>query len=248
MKKTGHVKRIALVVLALLMAMVPASALAAGVLEATGGWVSVRSGPGTNYTGLYTLVRGETVEYAGESAYDGSGRLWYKVWYYSYGSGWVSSKYSRVYDDGSISGSTSYVQAKGGNVNIRKSPNLLGVDLGTMKEGQTAAYLNQTSTDDRGVTWYYVNYNGTVGWVSSRYAKLYEGVATAPARYVTADGGNVNIRRTPSLNGTNLGILREGKSATYLNQTSTDDRGVIWYYISYDGVNGWVSSRYAKLN
>ena len=48
MKKSGSMKRIALLalILALLMAAIPATALAAGVLEATGARVNVRSGPG----------------------------------------------------------------------------------------------------------------------------------------------------------------------------------------------------------
>ena len=161
-------------VAALLLAILPASALAASYLEATGSRVSVRSGPGTSYSGLYTLVRGETVTYTGEYAYDGNGMKWYKVQYYSYGTGWVSSKYSKVYDDGSGLdwGMQPYVQATGGSVNIRRTPSLTGQDLGTMSEGKTAVYLNQKSTDDRGVVWYYVNYNGIIGWVSSRYSRL----------------------------------------------------------------------------
>ena len=252
MKKSGSMKRIALLalILALLMAAIPATALAAGVLEATGARVNVRSGPGENYTDLYTLIRGETVEYTGESAYDSRGVQWYKVQYYSYGPGWVSSRYSRVYGETTSAGSgttTSYVQASGGDVNIRKTPSLLGMDLGTMREGQTAVYLNQSSTDDRGVVWYYVNFNGTVGWVSSRYATLYAG-SISLTRYVTATNGDVNIRKTPSLLGADLGTLTEGNSAVYLGQSSTDDRGVVWYYVSYNGTVGWVSSRYSRLN
>lgn len=178
MKKFGKLKRFSVLVLALalLMAAMPTSALAASYLEATAR-VNVRSGPGTKYTDLYTLVRGEKVEYTGEYAYDSHGGKWYKIVYYSYGTGWVSAQYSRVSGSGSSSGSGStstsgsYVKATG-NVNIRKTPSLLGVDLGTMKSGQRASYLGKSSTDDRGVKWYYVNYNGTTGWVSSRYSKL----------------------------------------------------------------------------
>ena len=258
MKGSRIIRRIGVLALtiALLLAILPTSALATAYLEATGERVSVRSGPGTNYTGLYTLVRGETVTYTGQYAYDSNGRKWYKVQYYSYGTGWVSSRYSIVYGDtGSSTPSystpsltTSYVQASGGNVNIRSTPRLTGTDLGTMGNGQTASYLGQSSTDDRGVVWYYVNYNGTVGWVSSRYAKLYLSSGSTVTRYVTATNGNVNIRSTPRLTGTDLGTIKEGYSAIYLNQSSTDDRGVVWYNVNYNGTVGWVSSRYSKLN
>ena len=97
------------------------------------------------------------------------------------------------------------------------------------------------------MVWYYVNFNGTVGWVSSRYAKLYAG-SISLTRYVTATNGDVNIRKTPSLLGADLGTLKEGNSAVYLGQSSTDDRGVVWYYVNYNGTVGWVSSRYSRLN
>ena len=255
MKRSRTMRRIGILALAvaLLLAIIPASALAEAYLEATGARVNVRSGPGDSYTDLYTLVRGETVTYTGESAFDSAGVKWYKVQYYSYGTGWVSSQYSTVYGDpGSASSgslpilSLSYVQAEGGDVNIRSTPSLTGRDLGTMYEGETATYLGQSSTDDRGVVWYYVNHDGTVGWVSSRYSKLYGGASST--RYVQAEGGNVNVRQTPELTGKNLDTMYDGEYATYLNQSSTDDRGVVWYYVNYDGAIGWVSSRYARLN
>ena len=238
MKGSKIMKRIGMLalVVALLTAIIPASALAAGYLEATGARVNVRSGPGVNYRSLYTLVEGETATYTGSYSYDSNGTKWYKVQYDSFGTGWVSEKYSVVYSD------LSYVQAEGGSVNIRRTPNLTGADLGTMPSGATATYLGQTSTDSRGVDWYYVNYDGTTGWVSSRYCTLYSG-----ERYVQAEGGNVNVRQTPELTGKNLDTMYDGEYATYLNQSSTDSRGVLWYYVNYDGTVGWVSSRYARL-
>ena len=244
MKGRKAMKRIGMLALlvALLTAAIPATALAASYLEATGGRVRVRSGPGVNYSSLYTLVEGETVSYTGSYSYDSNGTKWYKVQYSDYGTGWVSEKYSVVYSDGSSGVYLSYVQAEGGSANIRQSPKLTGTSLEVIHDGEYAAYLGQTSTDNRGVDWYYVNYDGTVGWVSSRYCTLYSG-----ERYVQAEGGNVNVRQTPELTGKNLDTMYDGEYATYLNQTSTDRRGVLWYYVDYDGAVGWVSSRYASL-
>ena len=241
MKGSRIMKRIGMLalVVALLTAIIPASALAAGYLEATGARVNVRSGPGVNYSSLYTLVEGETATYTGSYSYDSNGTKWYKVQYDSFGTGWVSEKYSVVYSD------LSYVQAEGGSVNNRRTPNLTGADLGTMPSGATATYLGQTSTDSRGVDWYYVNYDGTVGWVSSRYCTLYGSASFAS--YVQAVGGDANVRQTPNLTGTSLDVIHDGEYASYLGQTSTDSRGVDWYYVNYDGTTGWVSSRYCTL-
>ena len=59
-----------------------------------------------------------------------------------------------------------------GNVHVRKKPRLSGDDMGSISAGTTLSYLGDKSTDDRGVVWYKVNYNGKVGWVSSRYSKI----------------------------------------------------------------------------
>ena len=149
-------------------------------VQATGGLVSVRTGPSVNYEGVGTLEKGEKVLYLGEKAYDANGNAWYKVQYYNYFQGWVSSTYSKLVE-GTSAGvpktSTnvvgSYVKATGGNSNLRSEPNLNGKDLGTMHKGETATYLGSSSVDQRGVTWYRVQFEGKTGWVSSRYTTLY---------------------------------------------------------------------------
>ena len=44
--------------------------------------------------------------------------------------------------------------------------------LGTLHKGNSLPYLGQTASDERGVTWYKVSYNGSAGWVSSKYTKV----------------------------------------------------------------------------
>jgi len=59
-----------------------------------------------------------------------------------------------------------------GNVNVRKGP---GLDYGiitSLSSGTTVSYLGSTKKDDRGVAWYKINCNGSVGWISSRYSKF----------------------------------------------------------------------------
>ena len=41
--------------------------------------------------------------------------------------------------------------------------------------------------------------------------------------------------------------IGSGKTVSYLNNKSTDNRGVVWYFISYKGVNGWISSKYSHF-
>lgn len=59
-----------------------------------------------------------------------------------------------------------------GDVNMRDVPNLAGKVLTTVKKGGCGEYLGEQSTDERGVVWYFVRFNGHTGWVSSKYARL----------------------------------------------------------------------------
>ena len=68
------------------------------------------------------------------------------------------------------------------------------------------------------------------------------------AAYVTSDGGDSNIRKQPNLQGSVVKVLKKGERATYLGKNSWDERGVEWYNISYNGVKGWVSSKYTTLS
>lgn len=123
----------------------------------------LRKLPNLNADTIRTIDKGEELYYFDVST-DSRGVDWYKV---TYGgkTGWVSSKYTE-----SISVS-SYVYASGSS-NIRSQPNLNGSVLGTLPKGASALYLNDSRYDDRGVLWYKVNYNGKVGWVSSKYTEL----------------------------------------------------------------------------
>lgn len=60
-------------------------------------------------------------------------------------------------------------------------------------------------------------------------------------------GGDAFIRSSANKSSSKLGSIAQGKKATYLGKSSTDSRGVKWYKIEYNGITGWVSSKYSKL-
>lgn len=59
--------------------------------------------------------------------------------------------------------------------------------------------------------------------------------------------GDANARSNPSLNGYKLGVVTQGSWLTYRNVYSVDDRGVMWYGITFDGEDAWISSRYSYV-
>lgn len=235
---------------------------------------NVRTGPGLGYASIGSVNSGSTLTYMNESSRDSRGVTWYKVSFRS-NYGWVSSVYATLTStagnatygggsgpDGSTSGDifgsgtpvVTYVRATG-RVNVRSGPGVSYDSINTMEEGEQVVYLGNSSYDSRGNLWYQVQYYSYgVYWVSSVYSELVTtgtaGVATtAPlvGTYVKATGGKSSLRSGPSLNDKVLCTIHKDEVATYLGNSSTDERGRIWYYVDFEGTVGWVSSRYTTL-
>lgn len=138
-----------------------------------------------------------------------------------------------------------------GNLNLRKGPGLDYSSIRSIGSGVKLEY-DKTSTDDRGVKWYRVDYKGRTGWVSSKYAstKKPSGSSSSGSSGSSASGkvtttASVNLRKGA---GTDYSVIRtvpEGVSLSY-DKTAKDDRGVTWYRVTYKKRTGWVSSAYAK--
>ena len=132
-----------------------------------------------------------------------------------------------------------------GQVNVRKGPGLDYTSVGTMKAGKVLEF-DKTSKDERGVIWYHVK----GGWISSKYTAQIEGSVDkdkkASGKTVKATG-NMHLRKGPGLDYAEMGVIKAGKTATYLGSTKKDARGVAWYKVSFNSKTGWVSSKYGKL-
>ena len=58
-----------------------------------------------------------------------------------------------------------------GDANVRTGPGLDYKSIGVLHRGEDAAYLGETSIDERGVIWYKIRWDGRSAWVSSMYTK-----------------------------------------------------------------------------
>lgn len=105
----------------------------------------------------------------------------------------------------------------------------------------TATYGGGGSQNRRGSTWYdsddYDDYDDD----DYNYGKRSSGDV------VVGVSGDSFVRSGPGLGYGKLGVLYNGQSATYLDQTRYDNRGVAWYLIRWYGDEGWVSSRYTEI-
>jgi len=266
-------KFLSMILVAALMLAFCSVAFAASNVYFTG-HTNVRSGPGLGYTSIGQINSGSTLPYMGDSSTDSRGVTWYKV-SFSGSYGWVSSKYANLTDNGgtaiyaagangnSYAGgyySDSYASGSvyaTANAYVRSGPGLNYSQLTGMYTGDYATYLGNTSYDSRGVAWYNVSFNGYTGWVSSAYTSLngsysysapaYSGGYSTYGSYVVGTNGDSNVRSGPGLGYSSIGGLSQGESAPYLGDSSIDERGVVWYNISYNGRSAWVSSRYTTL-
>ena len=153
-------------------------------VRATGD-VKVRSAPSKNAEELGVLHEGQRALYAGETRKDDRQVEWYKI-SMNGRTGWVSSKYAIVENRASTSSGSSLsgsgsnksatsgqsVAISGGKCNIRTGPGLNYDTIGSLKAGRVVRYLGKSQKDNRGVTWYYIEFEGEKGWVSSKYGYL----------------------------------------------------------------------------
>ena len=228
--------------------------------------VNLRSKPLTSSTIYTSIPAGKIVSCTGTAAKTSGGSVWYQV-KYNGTTGWIYSGYAEKYSSSSSSSGSSdsqsnstvvktyeidgkYVKIVGGSVNIRSKAGTSYKIVGTMPSGAYGTCQGVAAKDTRGVVWYKVKYDGVTGWVSSRYSKVTnskDSSSSSSSDKVKVVGGDVTIRSKADKTSTKLGYISEGKVATYLGKTSTDSRGVQWYYISYNGTKGWISSMYSRL-
>ena len=150
--------------------------------------------------------------------------------------------YSNYYTDEGI------VFGVSGKSIIRRSPYLDGASLGTFPQYASADYLGEKQYDNRGVAWYKIYYQGTTGWVSSKYTFL--SIIIDDSYYYGRSlwtNGKSYIRSAPSTDAKDVGSITKNVSCMYMGKRTSDMNGRVWYYISYNGKVGWVSSRYVDF-
>ena len=76
---------------------------------------------------------------------------------------------------------------------------------------------------------------------------LEDGNASYPTiQHVVITGNSVNVRSAPGTNSRILGVVRKGDKLVYQDvEQIVDDRP--WWLVIYNGQNGWVSSKYSRI-
>lgn len=119
-------------------------------------------------------------------------------------------------------------------LNVREEGHTNAKVLGTIPAG---ADFEIKWVDSRYIGWYYVNYNGLEGLVSSDYVKKYDMATTKNV------SSTLNVRAEGNTNAKILGTIPAG-AIFYIKWVDSDYIG--WYYINYNGLEGLVSSDYVE--
>ena len=125
-----------------------------------------------------------------------------------------------------------------GDVHLRGGAGTGYASLAVVPKGVSLT-SDATLLDARGIAWYHVAVNGKAGWISSVYAAP----NAAASGYVTTTG-QVNLRRGAGTGYAAMKTIAKGVTLSF-DWAAKDERGVIWFHVTADGVNGWISSMYA---
>ncbi len=209
--------------LVLVLALLPALALADRFAVVKGGRLNLRAYPSRDSQSLGKYDTGTWVLAGGlENGF-------YSVQTLGGKRGYMSSAYLNF---GAYSGGTTVKYANGGYVNLRSGPSLESSVVTRVTSGSTV-YVQQNYNG-----WCYVQ--ASIGGTTV-YGYMYEtfldsGLSTATV--TTRNGGKVNVRSGPGSSYSSLGKLASG------TQVSVLLKGNGWYKIAANGLEGFMSTQY----
>ncbi len=158
-----------------------------------------------------------------------------------------------------------YVKLQDDGINLRETPG--GKVLARIDGMPVMAYL-KTPVQSRSITWYYVKLNNIGGYVHGGYVKLTDAAGNTVPPAVTPTPGptqtagstqtpasdtvygyiklldeGINVRATAG--GKVLGRIDGQPVIAYLKEPVTKS-GILWYYIKYNGLSGYVHGLFVK--
>jgi uncharacterized protein YgiM (DUF1202 family) len=180
--------------------------------------VNVRTGPGTNYSKIGELSKGDKVTKVGSTGN-------WTIINWSTGTAYVSSSYltpsSGSSGSSSASGTTMVATA---NVNVRSGPSTSYSILGFLTKGTTITKVGTSGS------WTKVVYGGSYAYVHSAYLSVYSGSSgsSSSGTLLYAIEDDVAVRSGPSTAYRAIGYLDEGDTVTYLGTS-----GSSWYQVQF---------------
>ncbi len=213
----------------------------------TGSTVNVRTGPGTDYNKIGTIVKGEKFEVL-EQQND-----WYRLKLDNQGrSGWVLGTYLNVLTDGGsgssqpeVSQSPRTAEVKGRYINARSGPGTIYNTVARLNKGEKYPVVKQSGG------WISIDLgNGKSGWLAGWLVKVNSGITPGednskpdnPRMYLIVKESIVNVRSGPGTTFSIVTKVRSGEKFTVLNKSGD------WYMVSLpDNRQGWIAGWLAEV-
>ncbi|MBO1514808.1 SH3 domain-containing protein [Metabacillus bambusae] len=201
--------------------------------------LNVRSGAALTSSVLAKVKKGQTFDVV-EKKND-----WIKIKLSSNSTGWVAAwlvtqKASSPSSSSSVSSGNGTVESKATGLRFRSGPGTSFGVIGVFEKGKIATYL------DKSGEWIKISYSGKQGWVAASYVKTNGNTnITTPSKVkktASITATSLNVRKTPSTNGTRVGSLNKNASVTVIQEQGN------WAQIEVNGIKGWVHSDYLKFS
>jgi uncharacterized protein YraI len=132
-------------------------------------------------------------------------------------------------------------------LNVRSQPSA-GADILTKISRNETFPIVGCNTDR---SWWQINVNGTIGWVSGRYINTANAncsqpgaeIQPSPTGYNIVAATNLNVRVGPSTRFRQIATMRAGESAAVVGRNASST----WWEVDYKGIVGWVIGSYGVI-
>ncbi|MGE7717628.1 SH3 domain-containing protein [Priestia megaterium] len=198
--------------------------------KVTASKLNVRSGAGTNYGIIGSVVKDQMLSVVSKSG------SWYKI-NYNGRTGYVSSGYVQASGTATPSAESTTYTVTASTLNVRSGAGTNYASIGSVTKGQKLAVVSKSGS------WYKINYNGRTGYVSSDYVQA-SGTTTPSAESTTytVTASTLNVRSGAGTNYASIGSVTKGQKLAVVSKSGS------WYKINYNGRTGYVSSDYVQAS
>jgi N-acetylmuramoyl-L-alanine amidase len=185
----------------------------------------VRTGPGTSYKSLGMINPNNAYKFLSQEG------DWIKI-HYNGQEGWVASWLVSTKQTSSEQVAES-ATIEASILNVRNKPSTSSKILGKLSKGQIVSIIDVQDG------WYKIQFNKSEGWIAGDYVKK-----RVAHHFEIVTVNNLNVRKTPSLQGSLVGKLAKGNRVKVIEEKNK------WKKILMDdGIEGWVAGWYlAKIN
>ncbi|AIE60857.1 SH3 domain-containing protein [Bacillus methanolicus] len=202
--------------------------------------INIREGPGLSYKAIARVHKGNTYPLLKEQG------DWIEIDLLNGQKGWVA-KWLVAKNQSASSSAGESIQKNNGTattdgLRVRKGPGAGFQVIGSLNKGQAVAILESNEN------WLKVQTAFGQGWVAKEYIRFQKTNPTENEKPDTPETNigkisvdSLNVRNTPSFQGSILGKLQRGEEVTVLSQNGD------WTEIKFSGKTAWVNSQYVLV-